>query len=231
MATTTKIGTGIGHATDEGNDGRYALNGVLVGESCAMATDGRIAAVVMAGTDKEWQGPVLIPGEIAPKAKADSKAVYKTNGNLLNVARTRPGKPDVVATVKDGRFPKLQECFPPIGTLDMRAVVKIDAEKLLKVAKAINKLGAENAGMVTLIIQENEESAIIVLPNDEGRGAAGGIGLVMPLYRDTQRPNSDTRDCDLGYYVTQRKHFQGRVSDAVDAWNKGGFDRALTAKE
>jgi hypothetical protein len=81
----------------------------------------------------------------------------------------------------NGRFPTYRDLFQKVDK-DTCVSVSIDAEELLKVAKALNSV-EDGSTVVTLLIsteQTEAESAIPVRPSGKNGDTTNAIGLLMP---------------------------------------------------
>ena len=215
---TIEFPSAIGTAADTEN-GRYGIDSVLVSKSTACATDGRIAAVTAVtttGFDESETRIAMIPPCIRPKSRADAKAIYRSNGDPARVSRQRRGKPtceEAEATL--ARWPKIQECLPVMEPLDLLAVVKLDANKLLELAKALTDPKATR-NAVYLLIPHDTERTIGVVAGDESLGITQGIGAISPMPRDKSTKAEDIRE----YYERRRKEVVTEIGQAVEAWNQ-----------
>lgn len=168
---------------------RYALDVIHMapcvdaGQVYLAATNSKTLAVVRTeGACSESKNQRLIPRQHIPRLKKHWK-------QGMNSAQIYQGK--WKSTVKpecdsnraydDGRFPQYRDLFQKVDK-DNCVSVSIDAEALLKVAKALNSV-EDGSTVVSLLIsteQTEAESAIPVRPSGKNSDTTNAIGLLMP---------------------------------------------------
>jgi hypothetical protein len=178
---------------------RYAMGAVEIipsgnkSEVYCSATDGRVATVAVA--TGEAQGIALLPVKLAkPGHTVSLNGRWECNGK--------------VASVVEGRFPRLEECFPevPACELSSYSVLVLKGHQLKVMADAI---GCE--GELTLFVPPNSEKGYVNRPI-AARGTYG-IGVIMPTVASNDAQST---------YETMRKHY----SEARRAAHKAADEAA-----
>lgn len=214
LKASVRIRTALAAVTDP-DSSRYNLGDVRAvqgadGTVWLSATDGRMAAVIPA--EGFVDRPTMLPHEILPLKKKDfgrDGAAVTLNGKW----ESRPyeiGKPfagsakECPAGEREGRFPAMSDMFHP---LPADVVLSINAQKLLKLAEAINDGHSGNPlGCVTLLIRRADDGTVTDAVRVVGDA---GIGLIMPL--DAERTN------DLARYNVLSESYRAADAQARDA--------------
>lgn len=186
--------TRIAQATDD-EESRYALQGTLVTpEGFAVATDGRMAACVMAKVER-IEAPILVPRELGPASKSDIKAAYQTNGGLkcekLSIIKGQSRVEQ--AEAPDGRFPRVGEILNRID-VSKHVVLPINTHYLWRLTQAINL--PNSTDIVVLLIPKPDDTGLVtdvvgVLANAESVTEAGGFGIIMPVDAEAATVRAD----------------------------------------
>lgn len=172
MIIDNKYNPTLATSTDEA---RHILSGVFITESTdepgnarAVATDGVVMAVTPCMlSDGEIPGRI-IPGAMLAKA---AKASRKSGICHVDISGEKPRIKEPSGTTEgefvEGTFPNWKQAIPTTPTAKLS--ISLDAEKLLRLAKAI---GAEKDKkcVVTLSFFEGHDSIKVTTQNSDGWG-------------------------------------------------------------
>jgi len=201
-AAKIKFATRTAKATDK-DSARYCLGNTFVTtKGDAIATDGRIMAI--AHVDREGgDGPIVVPCTLGPATAKDCNSSYEANGAVTRtVAKTGTS---TTQPPFEGRFPPSFGSVPEMDG-ETRAVVRINAGLLHKLAQALTAPGAEDDEIVTLLVAHSVKEAPS-LPI--GVVAGGNIGILMPIGDpEGQIADFNARRAELEY-----------IDDEIKAWN------------
>lgn len=180
---TTKI-----EACTDSEASRYALGSVCVSPVGAdavwlTATDGRcLAAIKEEGSAEE---PIACPAA-AIKAKGAKRGgpqfVNRENGHWIDRKNTLHNPPDA------GLFPKCNDVIPDFASVphDELCVVRLDAELLLNVARAVNRpecfIGAKDTAVYVIVPRgKTKDGQSALVKRAMGVLGSDGIGVLMPI--------------------------------------------------
>ena len=187
------------HEAASSENARFAIKGVMLREEpgrfpVAVATDGKVLAIVQAGTDKGTRDAQAIVPVAAVKVARGAKTrkgggpapvvVADVRNASCEVTDPKTGAAVTHRTI-EGTFPPYQDVVPkfPVGAKSA-AVVSLNAETLHRLANAI---GAEG-GAVHLLVEMNAQGgasttrAIGVLTTTAA--SVTSLGVMMPLTAD-----------------------------------------------
>ena len=168
---------------------RYAIAGVLLqrtnvpGNVYAVATCGR--QITISTVDGNVTEPVLVPEDALAKTKSGAVVrINRDNNDVMIESRTPKGK--VIADVHPlrGSFPPIDDIVPKVA--DDAILITLDAEVLLKAARAVTHDPNNETARVTLFINrrlKQQNKAIAILGKD-------GFGVIMGCKHDDRTPST-----------------------------------------
>ncbi len=186
---------------------RYAVEGILIEGDKAIATDGRIMAVVPIETDGDSKGAVVSRAawEMATKSARIVQRATKATPAVRSASMEVQERIARVIAKDLGsatEFPNLDGAFPdhrgviPRGAVVMR--IGINAELLLNLAKAIGAYGADGTEAVELVLRSDSVEDVEGCPTATGpievramnqemlTESQRALGIIMPVGLDNK---------------------------------------------
>jgi len=156
---------------------RFTINTVYFDNGHAIATDGRIMAIVPCEHSEEEQGKAVQAEDFSKVRKAQGAKASYVEGKL-NGSFSATGKNGESYSYKLGEYiyPNYKQVIPQNDT-EASFQVSFDANLLLKLAQAIGAGGIEKGSLLVTLTVIDSEKPILVKANNNKES----FGVMMPV--------------------------------------------------